>query len=102
MSNVKKFVARYKVEEMRMPTGDEGVGMWRSVVTALDLSHEQCSSTTTLWRSFRFVLHCTVVVTLNIGKALSGLWRKGRRGNECHGTVRGGSVIMCLCGKLLV
>ncbi|KAK9917739.1 hypothetical protein WJX75_007649 [Coccomyxa subellipsoidea] len=53
MSNVKKFVARYKVEEMRMPTGDEGVGMWRSVVTALDLSHEQCSSTTTLWRSFR-------------------------------------------------
>ncbi|CAL8464934.1 g4469 [Coccomyxa elongata] len=53
MSNVKRFIARYKVEEMRMPLGDEGVGMWRTVAQALQLSDSQASETTQLWRSFR-------------------------------------------------
>ncbi len=53
MSSVKRFVANYKVEEMRMHLGDEGVGMWRTVALALQLSPEQSDSTTKLWRSFR-------------------------------------------------
>lgn len=53
MSNVKRFIARYKVEEMRMPLGDEGVGMWRTVAQALQLSDSQASETAQLWRSFR-------------------------------------------------
>ena len=53
MSNVKRSIARYKVEEMRMPLGDDGVGMWRSVAQALQLSPLQASRTTNLWRSFR-------------------------------------------------
>lgn len=53
MSNVKRFIARYKVEEMRMPLGDDGVGMWRTVAQALQLSPSQASETTKLWRSFR-------------------------------------------------
>jgi hypothetical protein len=53
MSNVKRFIARYKIEDMRMPLNDEGVRMWRVVADALELTPNQCAATVQLWRSFR-------------------------------------------------
>lgn len=53
MSSVKRFVARYKVEEMRMQLGDESIGMWRTVVRALELTPRQTAATAQLWRTFR-------------------------------------------------
>lgn len=53
MSNVKRFIATSKIENVRMPLKDEGIRMWRSVAEALQLSREQCQSTSQLWTSFR-------------------------------------------------
>ena len=53
MSNVKRFIARYKIEDMRMPLNDEGVRMWRAVAEALKLTPDQAAATAQLWRSFR-------------------------------------------------
>ena len=53
MSNVKRFIATSKIENMRMPLKDEGIRMWRSVAEALQLSREQYQSTSQLWSSFR-------------------------------------------------
>jgi hypothetical protein len=58
MSNVKRFIARYKIEDIRMPLNDEGVKMWRSVAEALELSPDQSAATAQLWRSFRCLLQC--------------------------------------------
>jgi len=53
MSNVKRFIATSKIENVRMPLKDEGIKMWRSVAEALKLSREQLDSTSQLWTSFR-------------------------------------------------
>ena len=53
MSNVKRFIATSKIENVRMPLKDEGICMWRHVAEALKLSREQLNSTSQLWTSFR-------------------------------------------------
>ena len=53
MSNVKRFIATSKIENVRMPLKDEGIRMWRHVAEALKLSREQLDSTSQLWTSFR-------------------------------------------------
>lgn len=53
MSNVKRFVARARLEDGRMPVTDEGIVMWRGVAESLALSPDQASKTQQLWHSFR-------------------------------------------------
>ncbi|CAL5229277.1 g12570 [Coccomyxa viridis] len=53
MSNVKRFIATSKIENVRMPLKDEGIRMWRHVAEALKLSRKQLDSTSQLWSSFR-------------------------------------------------
>ena len=57
MSNVKRFIATSKIENVRMPLKDEGLHMWRHVAEALKLSREQLNSTSQLWTSFRWRSH---------------------------------------------
>lgn len=57
MSNVKRFIAASKIENVRMPVKDEGIRMWRHVAEALQLSAPQAQSTSQLWSSFRCVIH---------------------------------------------
>lgn len=57
MSNVKRFIATSKIENVRMPLKDEGIRMWRHVAETLKLSREQLDSTSQLWSSFRYTVH---------------------------------------------
>ncbi len=57
MSNVKRFIATSKIENVRMPLKDEGIRMWRHVAEALKLSRKQLDSTSQLWSSFRYRGH---------------------------------------------
>ena len=56
MSNVKRFIATSKIENVRMPLKDEGIRMWRHVAEALKLTREQLDSTSQLWTSFRYAV----------------------------------------------
>jgi hypothetical protein len=53
MSNVKRFIATSKIENVRMLLKDEGIKMWRHVAEALQLTREQLDATSKLWTSFR-------------------------------------------------
>ena len=53
MSNVKRFIARARLEGGRIPVADEGIKMWRGVAESLQLTPDQAAHTAQLWHSFR-------------------------------------------------
>ena len=65
MSNVKRFIATSKIENVHMPLKDEGLHMWRHVAEALKLSRDQLDSTSQLWTSFRYGVHAGQPIVLD-------------------------------------
>ena len=53
MSSVKRFVARAKIEAVRVALVEEGPLMWRAVATSLALTPAQRADIVALWHSFR-------------------------------------------------